>query len=285
MTSDTYARSNRRDGLSRDQPFEPCEENPYTPGDSDGTCIVFDIGAEYAHFRKPHSTSSAETFGIPPRTTVAGLVSGMLGLPRDSYYGLFDPDCSQIAVSLEAPIHRQSLGMNLLDTKGSKSKTKGAKQSKYVTEHRDPTAISVISDPRYRLYVSVDSTPFMNDLDAVVRGADSSEDGVKPVYTPSLGKARHLAWIDYIGRFLMEEEFATGSTEIRSAVPGDPIPLVVDTDVRYVSERMPAYMEATDDGGRVAAGSHRMTYGRAGESLTLKRTDFVTVGGDSVVFS
>lgn len=269
---------------SRKTPFEPLNHNPYSSDGIAETCIVFDIGAEFGHFRKPHSTASAETFGIPPRTTVAGLVAGMLGLPRNSYYNLFGPDCSRVAVSIERSIARQSLGVNLLDTRGSDSMTRGAKTAKYVSEHRDPTSISVVSEPKYRIYVAVDSPDFMNDVDAVVRGADSAKQGVKPVYTPSLGKARHLAWIDYIGRFHMDDRTASDEVEIRSAVPGDPIPLVVDTDVRYVSERMPAYMEASEDGGRVAAGSRRMTYGRGGESLILKEAEYTAVGDDNIVF-
>lgn len=267
----------------REHPLEPLESNPYRTEDAVSDAVVFDIGSEFGHFRKPHSTPTAETFGLIPRTTVAGLVAGMLGLPRDSYYGLFAPDTSRIAVSLEAAINRQSHGFNLLDTKGSKAQTKGAKTAKFVTKHRDPTAISVLSEPRFRIYVSVESAEFMADLDEVLRGADPSEEGTKPVYTPSMGKARHLAWIEYVGRFPIEDRVASGEVEIRSAVPGDPIPLVVEPGKRYVSEGMPAYMKM-EDGYRTASGSRRMTYDRTGDPLILKGAGYASVGGDNVVF-
>jgi len=53
------------------------------------TCIVLDVSGDFAHFRKPHTTSPAQTFGVPPRTTIAGMIAGMLGLGRDSYYDRF----------------------------------------------------------------------------------------------------------------------------------------------------------------------------------------------------
>lgn len=271
--------------VDRARPFEPLDDNPYSTGDAVETAVVFDIEAEFAHFRKPHATTSLETFGIPPRTTIAGLLAGMLGLPRNSYYGLFGPDSSRIAVSLEAPVTRHASGMNLLDTKGSSGKTKGAKPAAHLA-NRIPTAMELLTTPRYRIYASVDSEPFMADLDAVLRGADPDTAGDEPVYTPALGRKHHLAWIDYVGRFPIEAMSTADPVTIRSAVPGETIPLALDTNARYVSERLPAYFEATDEEprGRVAAGSRQMTYERTGAPLTLRDTEYALVGSDGVVF-
>ena len=52
------------------------------------TCIGFDVTADFAHFRKVGNNSAKPSYRIPPRTTVAGLLAGILGMPRDSYYDL-----------------------------------------------------------------------------------------------------------------------------------------------------------------------------------------------------
>lgn len=288
----------------RDQEPEPALDHELDPEpDPDASvteAVVFDISAEFGHFRVPHAAPSAETYGLMPRTTVAGLLAGMLGLARDSYYDLFSAATSRIAVSVEAPIHRQTHGMNYLDARGSKTKTKGANVAKYIGGDPDPTAVSLLNRPSYRIYAGVAEPDVMNALDAVVRGADPDADGGRaPVYTPTLGKAQHLAWIEHVGRFPIEDhDHAAGDEQeldddasesdtvaIRSAVPGDEIPLVAEPDRHYITERMTAYMTVDDD-GRTPAGATTLTYTPSGKSVTLRRraAAYATVGGDHVVF-
>ena len=54
--------------------------------------LAFNIRGKFAHFRKFYSNSSALSYFIPPRTTIIGLIAGMLGLERDSYYEDFSLD-------------------------------------------------------------------------------------------------------------------------------------------------------------------------------------------------
>lgn len=291
-TLDTFADGDGDDGdhdqepaLDRELDLEP------DPDASVTEAVVFDISAEFGHFRKPHVAPSAETYGLMPRTTVAGLLAGMLGLDRDSYHDLFSAATSRIAVSVEAPVCRQMHGMNYLDARGSSTKTKGANVAKYIGKDPDPTAVSLLSRPSYRIYVGVVEPDVMDALDAVVRGADPDADGGRtPVYTPTLGKAQHLAWIEHVGRFPIEDHDQAGDGEsdtvaIRSAVPGDEIPLVAEPDRHYITERMTAYMTVDDD-GRTPAGSSTLTYTPSGKAVKLRRraAAYATVGGDHVVF-
>ena len=48
--------------------------------------LVFDISGKFAHFRKYYTNSSSLTYLVPPRTSIYGLIAGILGLERDSYY-------------------------------------------------------------------------------------------------------------------------------------------------------------------------------------------------------
>ena len=240
------------------------------------TCIVLDVSGDFAHFRKPHTTSPAQTFGIPPRTTIAGMIAGMLGLERDSYYDSFSRENSRIAVSLEHPIRRLSLGINILTTEGKSTKTGGAQPGKHITGPRQQNVFEVLCEPAYRLYVSLDDETLMNRMEATFA------DG-KCTYTLTLGLSEHLARFEYRGRY--DIEFSSGEAAVRSVIPGESIGLVPDPEARYVTERSPAFMRAHEPGGRVADGSQTLTYDRNGDPMELRETEYAIVRGDSVVFS
>ena len=265
--------------------------------DRDADAIVFDIHADFGHFRKPQTAPSPDTYGIMPRTTAAGFIAAMVGLGRDSYYETFGRERSQLAVAVESPVRRQPHGMNYLETAGSDAKTKGANTAGTVTGSRQPTTIIMLSEPSYRLYVSVDDPELMDAIDAAARGADPDADGgQQPVYTPTMGKSQHITWIEYVGRFPIrssppgDETGAAddGTIAIRSAVPGDLIPLEIEPGQQYVTERTPAYMRADDSrSGRRPDGSQTVTYAHGGGPITLRArdADYAIVGEDHVAFS
>lgn len=60
--------------------------------------LAFNIRGKFAHFRKFYSNSSALSYFIPPRTTIIGIIAGMIGLERDSYYEDFSLDNCDIGV-------------------------------------------------------------------------------------------------------------------------------------------------------------------------------------------
>lgn len=238
-------------------------------------CIVLDVAGEHAHFRKPHTTSPAMTFGLPPRTTIAGMVAAVLGLPRDSYYDSFGRDNSRIAVSVESPVRRLSMAVNLLNTEGSDSKTMGAKPGKHVRGHRQQNVFEYICEPEYRLYVSLDDDELMDSLESKLSAGKST-------YALSLGLSEHLAWYDYVGRFPIESD--EGEVSVRSALPGENLSIIPDSRTEYASERVPAFMRA-DENGRVADGSQKVTYDRSGGQIDVRNEAYSMVGGDIVVFS
>ena len=61
--------------------------------------VVFDIKSKLAHFRKINSNSSSLTYIVPPRTTILGIIAGILGRERDSYYT--DKDFEEMKIGVE----------------------------------------------------------------------------------------------------------------------------------------------------------------------------------------
>lgn len=76
--------------------------------------ISFHLKGKMAHFRKFYSNSSALSYFVPPRTTICGIVAGLLGYERDTYYRDFSMDNFKVAMSSEKPIKKTMQKMNYL---------------------------------------------------------------------------------------------------------------------------------------------------------------------------
>ena len=79
--------------------------------------LQFDIQGKFAHFRKYYANNTAMSFSIPPRTTLMGILAGMLGLPKDSYYEQLSSDKIRIGIAVKAPIKKTFHRLNLLSIK------------------------------------------------------------------------------------------------------------------------------------------------------------------------
>jgi len=79
--------------------------------------LIFDLKGTWAHFRKVYTTSSSLTYAFPPRTTVTGLVAGILGRPRNSYYEEFSIERCRVALSIRIPSRRIIQTVNYIRTK------------------------------------------------------------------------------------------------------------------------------------------------------------------------
>ena len=78
--------------------------------------VIFDLTGAFAMFRKFYTNSSSLSYPFPPRTTIAGLIAGLLGYERDSYsedLGLMRCD---IAVSVRVPVRRVMQTINYVMT-------------------------------------------------------------------------------------------------------------------------------------------------------------------------
>ncbi len=67
-----------------------------------------------AHFRKYYSNSTALSYHVPPVTTVKGILAGLLGYDRDSYYDIFSNAHCKVAIAIDEPIRKITQTMNLL---------------------------------------------------------------------------------------------------------------------------------------------------------------------------
>lgn len=150
--------------------------------------LVFDIKSKLAHFRKINTNSSSLTYLVPPRTTIMGLLAGILGRERDSYYT--DESFSKMYIGI-APMNKhridtQSINYLAID---SVNDVTGCKNHTQVPVE----FLTSSEDVCFRVYLSCEEELFFEIKSALVEE--------RYIYLPSLGLAYCLADINYIGEF------------------------------------------------------------------------------------
>lgn len=76
--------------------------------------ISFCLNGKMAHFRKYYSNSTALSHLVPPVATIKGIIAGLLGYERDSYYEKFANKRCKVALCVKAPLKKITQTMNLL---------------------------------------------------------------------------------------------------------------------------------------------------------------------------
>ncbi len=118
--------------------------------------IVFDISAEYGHFRKFNVTTSPLSYCIPTPTAVAGLLGAILGIEREDSKGniregneslrqVFSSQKARIGVRVLNKVNKVNVGFNLLDT--------GSPQTFFNITNRTQIEYELLKKPLYRIYL------------------------------------------------------------------------------------------------------------------------------------
>lgn len=179
--------------------------------------LSFHLRGKVAHFRRYYSNSSALSYSIPPRTTIVGIVAGLLGYERDSYYDVFSLDQCNIAVANCSPVKKLVQKMNLLkvenpnDFNGSKGY-----HSQTSTELILPQNIRTgMID--YQIWFHHQDSIIMERLEQIVQ---FSHVGYGSWGTSlALGAASHLGWLQYEGVMEGEKYDLPNTVEIDTVIP------------------------------------------------------------------
>src|SRR6056297_2513109 len=106
--------------------------------------LVFDIWADYAHFKKYYTTTSPLSFSIPPKTTLYGIVGAILGLDKKEYLNYFQQGRAKIGIEIKRPIKKTRISLNLIDTKKARLMSRIDTRTQIKTEF--------LKDVKYRIY-------------------------------------------------------------------------------------------------------------------------------------
>lgn len=232
--------------------------------------IAFDIWGDYAHFKKIETTTSPLTYSIPTGTALSGLIAGMMGYQRDSYYDDFSRKNIEMSVKLVKPVNKVRVNQNLINT---------ANRPYFNLYDQDNPRTRIpyeyVRDPKYRIYLGLKDEEIFDSLSENLREH-------KTVFTPSLGLSEHIANFEFIGEFepvLKERE----NVNIDSVLPKDKVSINlkdIDEGMRWVVENIPLYMNE----GRVVEEYAEVIFDSNGNSIPLEEAEYYKVGEDNVVF-
>ncbi|ELY96630.1 CRISPR-associated protein Cas5, Hmari subtype [Natrialba chahannaoensis JCM 10990] len=232
--------------------------------------ISFTISGEWAHFRRIDTTTAKQTYRVIPRTTVIGLLAGILGYDRDSYYDDFHPDKCDIAVSLETEVSTMAVPQTELTTEGAYRSSRGGHdveaaflKVEKTLEDRQRNFYEYLTDMSYRIDVCHSDAEIRADLHDMLSAGES-------VYTPSLGKSECLASISYHGK---SETVSVESDVAHSVVPLD---AAVPTGQHIATERSPRHM-VRDGRSRRTTDFGAYAYRKDGTTNSLEVRDEATV--------
>jgi CRISPR-associated protein Cas5h len=171
--------------------------------------IVFDLWGDYGHFKIPYTTSSPLTFPIPPKTSLYGIIGGILGYEKNEYLSKFSIDKWFFSLSILKPIKKVYIPENFINTKEAKFFSRMPKGKACRTQMN----LEFIKDPYYRIFVYSES----NDFERLENHLQEH----KSKFTISLGLSECLANFEYVGTFDADiiENTIEDIIEISSIVP------------------------------------------------------------------
>lgn len=242
------------------------------PAISDGVperCLQCTIRADWGHFRRIDRTVTKQTYRIPPRTTIAGLLAAIAGLDRDSYYDAFSLDRSAIGIEVLEPVRTMTMPSLGLGTNPSETfeRAGGTGQKTVQVEYPDSTtnrqihSYEYLVDPAYRLSIATEDQAVYEALATHLAGGTSH-------YTPSMGLSELLASVttpDSVETAVGPLDDGGNSVTVASAIPDATDAVVPQPGQTQHVERVPAAM-AADASGR----------------WTTDYADYAFAGGESV---
>ncbi|MEW6172348.1 MAG: type I-B CRISPR-associated protein Cas5b [Bacillota bacterium] len=211
--------------------------------------VVFEVWSDYAHFRKPYTTTSALSFAVPPITAAAGLVGAIMGIEsggfgRSSHLPFLRQHRGKFAVSLgSGGISKTKFNVNYL-------KTKPDKRGRSIQ-----VPVELVREPRYRLYVSL--------ADELLTELTKSLQNGACYYTPYLGLSEFIATFKFID--LVEFKNIPVPAEVHSLVPLDWFVLEIEPGKRYFRETHSVDM----DGRRRVARYVELAYEGSGKAIRV----------------
>jgi len=229
--------------------------------------LIFDIKGKMAHFRPFYTNSSSLSYTFPPRTTIAGLIAGILGIPSErfepenSYYEDFYPEKCKIALSVMTPLRKIIQTVNYVQTKKSEGGIKVIDGSAGSTQIPLEIVLPQEKDEYlcYRIY--------FYHTDELFEKLQDCLKNKRWVYPPYLGISEFLADIEFIDSTdKVKPVEGDKEVKIKSVVNMEYIELGnlkftenTGKPLRYIKERMPIIMDRERKLKKI--GIYEMNYG------------------------
>ncbi len=198
--------------------------------------LVFDVWTDLAQFKKPFTTMSPQTFGIPTGTAAIGMIAAILGLDKDRYWSYFYPDHYLLSMGVKNPVKKVVIPMNTIK----------ADDKKYFSRFKQHKQMNMefLKDARFRFYFAWDNNALWSELKERLENHEC-------VYTISLGLAWNLANFKYYGVYEGNKEQKQTMLPIHSVIDQNQAIEVNFGLQKIFSARIPVAMEPIEHSRKV----------------------------------
>ena len=144
--------------------------------------IKFNLSGDYALFKKPFANNQPQSFVIPPKTAILGMIGAMMGWSKKEYIEKLPFDKFSYAVRLLTPkIKKDLIGINLMQGKSAKF-TFNENPIKNPPDRgkRSPTRFEFLKDIEWEIFLIIEDIKIQNELFQRLQSK-------RFVYNPNLG--------------------------------------------------------------------------------------------------
>jgi CRISPR-associated protein Cas5h len=178
--------------------------------------LILDIKSKFACFRRIDTNSTSLSYKFPPRTTIIGMLSAILGRERDSYYDEFSK--SEIAIRIKQG--SRSIFQTVNNIKVKSQADLDLYRKGYDSPTQIPTEllvpISYKDHLTFRIYFTHSDNELYTELKKCLSNHTFS-------YPPSLGFANMLSSIEFVGEGKLKT--FNSQSENSSCTVVTPVPL------------------------------------------------------------
>jgi len=204
--------------------------------------LSFQLKGDYALFTKPYANNQMQSFLIPPKTALAGMVGAILGFGKDGYIERIGFDNLKIGIQVLSLPRKDLFGINFMQGEGVFNLYKNPLREPPEKGERSPTRLEVLKDIRYRIYL------YHPDIDIFDKLADYIENN-KCIFVPYLGTESMFADISEFKRiFGRKIQNVNKEYQFVSILPEKKVSIKIEKDIPLFRETVPVRMEADRSG-------------------------------------
>ena len=188
--------------------------------------IGFNLSGKYALFTKPYTKNQPQSFIIPPKTAIAGMIGGILGYNRDEYQEKLKN--LKYSVVLKN-VSKYTTRFNLLQGKNATfSYSKNPLRNPSERGQRSPTTFEILKNPSWDIFISLEDE-ILIELQNRIKNSFFE-------YVPYLGIVNAFAKIE-----LFEEivELKKGISKIKSFFEFGLVKVKINKPIKFYSELIP----------------------------------------------
>ena len=155
--------------------------------------IKFRLSGDYALFKKPYANNQPQSFVIPPKTAILGMIGAVMGWSKSEYIEKLPFDKFKYSVRLiTSKIKKDLIGINLMQGKSAKfSFNENPIKNPPERGQRSPTRFEFLKDMEWEMFLIIEDDKIQDELFNRFKSK-------KFVYNPNLGLQSLFAKIDEI---------------------------------------------------------------------------------------